>query len=212
MIFGRCLALCSLLFVSTSTSAEEVTVPVDAPFSAASAVGLVVSSSGTVEKLNPKITSDGPTRLLVTFDVPSSEISDDTVATAIVRSSNGATAFGQVTVLATDGTGKSKVPHCKEGEIDRYEVANQGGVLASLVDIRNARREVARSKLQAFFSPEALAKYHTIEEGFGLKSLTPLDAEPAPYHLANRLARLLLAVQSYRALQGQREDAQPEGE
>lgn len=194
------LAAALLFGSSTARATDRVEVSVDAPFAPTTAIGLLVSSKGTIEKVAPELKPSGQGRFSVSFPVADSEVYEDTVATAVVFSPDGDLAFGDVKVMGASQSSAPLPPPCREADVTPLQVSGHSGVLASLVEIRRARREVAKSKVQTYLSDESLDRFRALEKGLGLGQGEPLGPDMDPYVLVDRLSRLLAAVKSYQAV------------
>lgn len=102
-------------------------------------------------------------------------------------------------VFWADGKAELRRPEeCKRPDVNTLVLAQQQGLLESLVQVRSQRQEIAQKKLEQMMSPEQLEKLRRLEEGFGLRYAEPLSASLSPFELVDRLSRLHFALQSFR--------------
>lgn len=197
MRFGK-ITLPSLMLVTTAflpnlAQADTVKVPVMAGFTPVRAEGLLLSEEGIVEKLSPEISVVKPGQVSVNFQVSKSELNPDTMASAVLFGEHGEVGFGTVVYPEVDTGGQA----CPE-EIPPDDVlAEDAGVIRSLVGIRAKRRDVALSKFSiafAEFSPERL---ELLEARFGLRRDLSQGNEINPYTMVDRLSRLLAAIHAF---------------
>jgi hypothetical protein len=203
-------ALCAFLGVlstvciapAPSAHAQEVQkIQLDVLSSAepASAVVLLISQNRVKEILDTKIEKGPRGAYSVAFTVLSQEITADTVATALVISTQGEASFTPVKGL---GTGQSLeslalLPNCEGEPLKQIGIAGQVALLNQLVDIRTKLRNVSRNKLQASLSGEFLDKLRKLEKGFGLSREKELDPSLSSLELVDRLTRIRSALQNW---------------
>lgn len=179
--------------------AETVSVPVSVDFVPDKAVGIVITKERFEEKGGAKMKKISESAVEVSFDIDRSTLGEDSLLTAAVRSKDGKVGYGEVRSARDAEKGRS-IPACQPATLDDVRLREQMGVLASLIEIRKNRRDVARQKLHNLLNEQTVDKYRTLEEGFGLAKNQELSSELNPFYLAGRLSRLLLVIRSYNSL------------
>lgn len=164
--------------------------------------GVILSSSDLYETNDIAITKLEDKLFQVSFSVPPSALKDDAVATALVNDSEGNIVFADVTPsLALD-------PHAALSLLDIKPCAPDTGSsvistasigpLRQLVDIRSARSELAKLKLEKSLDTNLLVKLKKFEEAFGYKSDEELSPQIDPGKLVERLSRLSFSIGEYK--------------
>jgi len=193
------LGLTIILLAPVTALSETVSITVPTNFIPDKAVGIVISKDAFREKREAKMKKISEDAVEVSFDVEKGDIGEDTVITAAIKSKDGKVGYGPMRSLGGAQKGK-EIPACQPPTIDDVRLREQIGVLGSLIEIRKNRRELARKKLENLLNTQAVDKYRTLEEGFGLAKNQKLSPDSNPYELTGRLSRLLLVIKSYNEL------------
>lgn len=163
--------------------------------------GLLLSSSGAIEKPKPRVIKRGNNSFLVSIPYLGSELAPDTVATAMFLSRNGKAAMGEVhPVFPIEELNKSylSLPDCSldnlgEEAAKLSALYNNRGVLQSLTEIRGSRRDLAKIKISSMLQGEFINTLRQIEKTSGFTYAKELSADLEPYELLQRLYRIELA-------------------
>lgn len=176
----------------------EVSATID--FDPEQVTGLLLSSTGAIEKADPKVTKRAANSFLVTFPYKGEEIRPDTVATAMFISSNGKAAMADVhPVFLIESLNKShlSLPNCSldnlgEEAAKLSALYNNRGVLQSLIEIRTSRRDLAKIKVAGLMQGDLLSTLRQIEKTGGFTYTKELSSDLEPYELLQRLYRIEL--------------------
>lgn len=187
---------------------QRISVDVKAPFEPASAVGLIINETTTVQKVDAVISRSKDNGIVVSFPFRDSEIKDGAAATAMVIAEDGTMAFGEMKLIDSPESRRSlsEIPECPAEKIVTSGLEGQLGLLQSLLDVRTARRTNAQRQLQEFLTPEMIAKLSRLEKGFGLVNPTPLSARMSPLELNDRIIRITAALKDFRAAKQRAEE------
>jgi hypothetical protein len=147
----------------------------------------------------------------ISFPVDPSELSDETVATAMTMTDGGDVAFANVTpALMHDAkTMVANIPECPAEGANADLLVHQMGTLRQLVEVRETRAALLRKRIQNSLSGGFSRRLIELEKFFGLNHMTELVVEdespeeavkriPAA-DLVDRLARLNFAIKKYEA-------------
>jgi hypothetical protein len=179
-------------------NAEDTAVIVRSRIEPESAVGLLISSSGTVEKNETKISRNDNGDIIVSFPIQKNEASPGTLASAIVKGKDGSFAFAEMSVLkSVDDLQSSEI--CKEEEHVPPAMLGQLGLLQALVQKRAQRREIGKEKIKLMLTEPMIKKFQQFEQVFGISEPAELDVNASPYDLIKRLSRLEAAIRTYKA-------------
>lgn len=195
---------------------SELAVTVSAPFEPVDAVGIVLSSSGAEERPVLEFKYLGSGSSVVRFPLKSGDAAQGTFASAMIVSTRGEVAFGDITPVRGQGTHSVfSLPECPEEKIPSSLTKEKFGVYEPLVEYRTSRRDLAKVEITRLMDEDTLIRLRKLEDGFGLSRGMPLIPEMPPVELVDRLERLLWAVKTYtasrrsRAVPGQVDAAQP---
>lgn len=180
----------------TQADAEAVTVSVDVPVSeeprAVTGIALGTSLHMIPSVSLKRFSTD---TLTATFDVPEKT----TAALAMAEMADGSTVFGDTRLVVDAKTLPSlaSIPECPVVGVIKAD-ASQRGLMESLVEIRTARRDVLKNRIEATLSGTTLEKAQKLEELFGLARPVKLSADLSPFEITDRVTRLTGAIKSYR--------------
>jgi hypothetical protein len=193
---------------------RNVEINVHSSFDPAQAVGLIFSSSGTEQKLGPKLRRVSEDMIVVSFPVVESSISADTFGSALVISNDGQVALGDVKSLALRSEHSSfySLAACIEQEDPSALRISEVGPIQRLVEFRSKRRAVSRDKIKLLLNEDFLQKIAKLEQGFGLDRTKPLAADTHPLEIIDRASRLIQAITAYknRPVETKKLEATPE--
>jgi len=192
-------AIVAMGVAARSATAESIAIDIETPLEPAAAVGLLITPTKVTEKPGAQSERRGR-HIVVSFPVGSSEVNDDTVATAFVLAEDGQMIFGPVKPLRADVPRESlaALPTCPGEKTVLPALDSQFGLLQSLVDVRAQRRENLLSQVRSIMTPEFRERVARLEQGFGLAGPTPLSADTHPLEIIDRVNRLLSAIRRYR--------------
>ena len=193
------LSLYIFLPVVALAADKSVEVLVDAGFTPTKTIGLLVSSSGTIQKKETKVTRRDNTTIIVSFSADDSELKEDTMATAIVVGEQGEQAWGEVAPVHFQ-KGEQPWWNMEACPKDKFAIGviQDESALESLVQIRVARRKIFQAKLARELEDGLADSIATTEEFFGLKRDVPVGPDLSPDKLSDRFSRLTAALKSYR--------------
>ena len=163
------------------------------------AVGLIFSSAGALQVKASEVTSTGSGTLVVTFPYDDEQIAPDAMASAIVISPEGDTAYGLIKPLVSNSLKDSyfSLPVCEEDE-PSMSLHSELSLIKKLVKVRTKMRLNRHTQIKQMLSKEKLSKLRGIEEGFGLPHTTELTADVDPAELVDRFTRIYSAIRNYR--------------
>lgn len=198
----RILCLCAALLGVSAVApmqaawAESVTVSVDLPIigEPRSVTGIALGPTlEMIKSVSLKRFSAGA--LTATFNVPDKS----TAVLAMAEMEDGSTIFGDTRLVSTAQTTPSlaSIPECSVAGVIKAD-PSQRGLMESLVEIRTARRDVIKNRINTILSGATLEKARKLEELFGLARSEPLTAELPPTQIIDRVSRLTAAIKSYR--------------
>lgn len=194
--------LLSLLASSNVRAADYVEVDVNTTINPSSALGLIISETGTAQRGGEDISWQRitPGNLIVKVPVTSSERAKGAIVTAMVMDAEGAVAFGSNKSTQTQELSSTvfSLPSCPRRKAPA-NIDSQGALVQSLMDVRAARRGNLQRRAATALQGELLNKLVRLERGFGLSQAEPLDGSLHPIELEDRLGRLLQAVTNYRS-------------
>lgn len=201
-------ALAVLLLATAAHAQNTVQIQVQPSARPISVLGMIISKRGVltqpigIENLKP-LTTGG-------FIVPvalTSEISSDAFVTALVVQEDKGIVMGDVRPATAASTPSyHTLPDCPPERAETGDVPGKLGLLDSLVKLRTDLREKYLAELQKQLTPDLVARLTRLEELFGIKQHPPLSADLPPAILADRLSRLMEAVNNYRAYSGSSRD------
>ncbi len=179
---------------------RSIEVDVQSMIQPSTAVGLLISADGTIERPSTKIEKKSADSIVVTFEVPASQVRPDSVASALVVSEKGEVVFGNVKPLLTADTDQAlgSVPLCPGEQIAVASLVGQYSVLEKIYSIRVKRRDQARANLEQTLSGDLLARLQKLERGFGLAREKELAPTLSAQELIDRLSRLRDAIQNWK--------------
>ena len=210
----QALVYCGLAFVLFTTPAQadldttqangqpsgSLEVHVQAFFDNPTAVGILMSDSGTIQK--PQVTlrhATIPDHYIVSIPFEHSELQQGSMATAMLISQDGEVAIGNVKPASIPSARSSflSMDYCHTEhyipDSARRAYVNPG-ILEPLMQIRKSRREVARMNAANILKGSLLDRLRQAEEVLGFKYREPLSANLPAFELADRLARLRTAL------------------
>lgn len=177
------------------------TIQVDVPsmVDPGTAVGMLISADGTIQKLNPTIESKNPGIITISFPAAASELRADTVATAMVVSKKGEVVFGPVRPVSGAEVDQSlgSIPLCPDETVSSTTLASQVSLLEELYRIRLRRRDQAKAQAGQTLSGDLLERLQKLERGFGLAREKELSANLPVLELVDRLSRIQDALRSW---------------
>jgi hypothetical protein len=193
------IALPICLAHADSVAGSAVQVDVSSSIEPATGVGLLISAGKTIQKVNPKIEKAGPGAITVTIPYSNSEISSDTVATALVVSDKGEVVFGNVRpVLGTElDAALATIPLCSDDQVNTAALSGQLSLLEELYRIRVKRRDEHKNKAARILSGNLLERLQKLERGFGLAREKELSADLTAFELLDRVSRLRDALKNW---------------
>lgn len=200
---GLSAALVASLFAWTNCFAADsirsLEVDVDSLVNPASAVGLVISSEGTIQRPSTKIEKTARDSIVVTFEIPQSQLRPDSVASALVVSEKGEVVFGNVKPILSPETDQAlgNLPLCPGDSIPVASLAGQYSVLEKIYAIRMKRRDQARATIEKTLSEDLLVRLQKLERGFGLAREKELNPQLSALELVDRLSRLRDALRNW---------------
>lgn len=158
------------------------------------AVGLLISPNRTVQKPEVTLSEMKDGHVVASFRYATSEVAEDTVATAVATRSDGSMVFANVRPLVPGSLSSSllNIKACPSEVVNIDPSRNE--VLRRLVDVQLKRRELFRQKLSESLTPEMLERLGKLERGFGLERSSPLTASLSPIELIDRLSRIETAI------------------
>ena len=189
----------TLVAPALAQESKRVEINVETTLEPTRAVGLVLSPTGTKQKLNTKIEKSRVGAYIVSFDVREQEIVAGTMASAILEGDSGEHAYGNIRPLFQGITGKSglTLPECITRTSANPALLGDLSSLLTLVDVRETRREVLLKKIRMVLKGDLLSSLARLELGFGIGDGTPLSAELPPVILLDRLTRIQAALAAY---------------
>jgi hypothetical protein len=197
------LALLSSFFICPEVRAEDfVDIDVNTSITPSSALGLIISETGTTQRGGEEISwqRTTPGNLVVRVPVTNSERAKGAIVTAMVMDKDGAVAFGSNKSARLQELSPAifSLPACPRRKAPA-NIDTQGALVQSLMDVRAARRGNLQRRATTALQGELLNKLVRLERGFGLARAEPLDGSLHPIELEDRLGRLLQAVTNYRS-------------
>jgi len=181
-------------------SQVTVKVKVEMKPDASKAVGLVISTTETLQIPETTVEKVGDKLFDITFKVDRSVLSADSVATAMAFNAAGDIAFANVTpVMDIDAASIASIPDCPAEDPSFAIQFNQYGPLQQLVDVRTERAELARFKISKVLTPDFAHRLTELENALGLKRSEPLSSSLPAGELVDRLSRLDHALKKYKS-------------
>jgi hypothetical protein len=156
-----------------------------------SALGVIVSGSSFQKYEADSITRVSPQEVHVIFSAPPPAPGTPSYITAMGVSEAGGVLFSDLRLTellpyqSKPCTTKPDTPDAIEGRQSH---------LFSLLDIREARRQVLKEQLQLLTTDSNLKELNNLERLFGLDRTEPLTRDTNSYELMDRLSRLKDAV------------------
>ena len=192
----------SVLILATSCMADDVKrieIDVESTFVPTHGVGILISSTGTVQRdcIEIKRSPLGP--YVATFIVKDNEIKNDSMATAMVFGFSGQVAFGNVRPVSPSMPGKSAftLPLCDTKVLATPAIQGEIAALTTLGDYRETRRDVLKTKIEVIMKGRFLEKLRTLEKGLVLDGDKPISTDLPAAVLVDRLSRILVSLQNY---------------
>ena len=178
----------------------EVTVQLSAKPKPIEATGMILSTSSSKQFPKARIEMIGDKLYAISFKIPENAVKSDTLASAYAIDENGKTSFSSVVPVMTaqEGLSLGNIPSCKDENIDKVATITNLGTLRQLIDVRNQRIEIIRTKMRQSLNNILLEKMRKYEEAFGLPHAEPLSVELPPMELFERLSRIQNAVAKYK--------------
>jgi len=163
------------------------------------AVGIVFSSGKSRQFTGTTISKIGDKLYEITFAVPRSNLTDDSVATAIGFDEAGTVSFANVVPALPSESQEilSSIPECPGEDGAHAAALTSPATLQQLIDVRLERMNIVRFKIARVMDQDFLAKLQKFEEAFGLKYSTALSPELPAAELIDRLSRISHAVKKY---------------
>lgn len=167
------------------------------------AIGLVISSKGSEQFSDVRIARVNDSLIELQFNVPTKDLPSDAVATALIENEKGDLIFANVSpALNSDVSALLSIPECPNDDYSNLANQNQLGPLRSLVQVRQARSELALLKISGIMNEKLLSKLSKFEAAFGLSGVDELSPKLPPAELVNRLSRLYEAMREYKTFKG----------
>lgn len=200
-IAGSALVGCPTAHAGPPAGQVTVKVKVEAKPEPTKAIGLVMSAGETLQINDTTIEKVGDKLYDISFKVDSSELTDDSVATAMAFNSNGDVVFANVTPALLSSTASiiASIPSCPPEDPSLAIQFNHFGPLQQLVDVRIARAELLRANITSLLTPEMTQRLAQLETALGLARPEPLSSSLPPSELVDRLTRLDHALKKYKS-------------
>jgi len=185
-------AIFSAIFPVAALS-EQITVQVQTDFSPRRFEGLVTSTSGVItEKVNPAVEEIAPNFYSVTF--PIEEQGDkNRMAIAVALDNDGHMAVGPAVPIQ----GVSASEPCSPEIIDPVVLEVDAGTIRALASNRLKRRDHNRRIFELSLSQFPISDIEKIERKFGLSQTESSKTDVNPFHMVDRISRLLVALDTW---------------
>ena len=172
---------------------EQITVQVQTDFSPRRFEGLVTSTSGVItEKVNPAVEEIAPNFYSVTF--PIEENGDkNRMAIAVALDNDGHMAVGPAVPIES-GSGSKP---CSPDMIDPVVLEVDAGTIRALSSNRLKRRDHNRRIFELSLSQFPVSDIEKIERKFGLLKSDSSKTDLNPFHMVDRISRLLVALDTW---------------
>lgn len=204
-LLAVCICAFALSFMASSAHAQNtVQIHIQPSSRPLSVLGMIISKRGVATQPVALETLKAlPTGGFLVPVALSSDIASDAFITALVVQEDKGVVMGDVRSATAESTRSYlTLPDCPPERAGTGDVPGKLGLLDSLVKLRTDLREKYLGELQKQLTPDLVARLTRLEELFGIKQHPPLSADLPPAILADRLSRLMEAVQNYRAYSG----------
>lgn len=187
------LLLLLLVFTHSSLIAENISVTADSEFTPKKAIGIIFNNKNSKYYHEVSIKKTINNKFLIEF--AEENVTEGSYASAILISDSGEMNFGNVTPINSESLNLDKLSLC-ENKTD-INLESQITVLEELVRIRNKRKEIYQIKLIKSLDKEFINKIEELEDKYGLKYSSKINATETPaYELNSRLYNLLSTIKS----------------
>ncbi len=195
----RIILLVTAFFLASTAAAEPrtVTFDVETPLEVITGVGLLLTPGKVIQKEGIEILKGEKGTVRARFSYDSVEVTDDTLASVMLFTSEGDVAVG--TMKRVSSPLLSEIPVCPPVKSVAATAANQLGLFQSLVSVRSARRENAAARVREFMKPDFIVTLEKLEKGFGFTYSKELSPDLGPLELIDRLSRIVNAIKNYRS-------------
>ena len=185
-------ALTVALFPNAAFS-EQITVKVQTDFSPRRFEGLVTSTSGVItEKINPAVEEIAPNFYAVTFPIEE-ERDGNQMAIAVALDNDGHMAVGPAVPIQASSASEQCAPEM----IDRVVLEVDAGTIRALASNRLKRRDHNRRIFELSLSQFPISDIEKIEMFFGLSQPESSKTDVNPFHMVDRISRLLVALDTW---------------
>ena len=202
------LAILGLLSILAATSvfgeAQSVEVSIRHKIEPAKVIGMLISSTRVINKSDIQVRTLGDGTIVVSIPFESGELDDDSVATAMAVTADGAKYFADVKPIVLPSIRKSflTLPACPEStaitsNLGSAYVISGLGYLEQLIANRAKQRIQVQGRIKEMMTEEFLAVLKKGEEVLGLEFSEPLSPDLKPLELEQRLFRLATALENY---------------
>ena len=172
---------------------EQITVQVQTDFSPRRFEGLITSTSGVItEKVNPAVEEIAPNFYSVTF--PIEEKGDkNRMAIAVALDNDGHMAVGPAVPVQSVSASEP----CSAEMIDPVVLEVDAGTIRALASNRLKRRDHNRRIFELSLSQFPISDIEKIERKFGLSQPESSKSDVNPFHMVDRISRLLIALDTW---------------
>jgi hypothetical protein len=186
-------------FAADVASDTPVKVRLEAKPEPVKAIGIVFAAGSSKQFPATTITKIGDKLYEISFSVPRSSLTEDSVATALGFDQSGAVSFANVVPALASQSQEllASIPECPGEDGSNMAALTSPGTLQQLVDVRTERMNIVRFKIARLMDQDFLTKLQKFEEAFGLQNSTPLSPELPAAELIERLSRISHSVKKY---------------
>lgn len=186
-------------FAADVAAGTPVKVRLEAKPEPIKAVGIVFTAGSSRQFPATTITKIGDKLYEISFSVPRSNLTEDSVATAFGFDQSGTVSFANVVPALTSESQEllASIPECPGEDGSNVAALTSPGTLQQLVDVRTERMNIVRFKIARLMDQDFLAKLQKFEEAFGLHHTTPLSPELPATELIERISRISNSVKKY---------------
>jgi hypothetical protein len=180
-----------LVFISNALYASPQVAIIKTAQEVKSARGIIISGSLFREYPADSITRVNPREVHVIFSAPAPVAGTPAYITAMAVSDAGVALFSDLR-LTEPFSYQSKV--CRALLDTPESIEGRQSHLFSLLDIREARRQVLKEQLKLLTTESNLKELNNLERLFGLDLIEPITRNTNVYELIDRLSRLKDAI------------------
>jgi len=172
---------------------EQITVQVQTDFSPRRFEGLITSTSGVItEKINPAVEEIAPNFYAVTFPIEEKE-DKNRMAIAVALDNDGHMAVGPAVPIQSVSASEP----CSPEMIDPVVLEVDAGTIRALASNRLKRRDHNRRIFELSLSQFPISDIEKIERKFGLSQTESSKTDVNPFHMVDRISRLLVALDTW---------------